>query len=402
MTMKQVPGFVLALMAGIAGCGGAGKAADAPAATPPAAATPAAAPATEVTFSAEQVQHGGVRWSAAPAAVSASAVEVPGELVPSEDATARLSAPAQGRLVSVRVKIGDRVSRGQPLITLQSPQATSARADQSKAVADLNARRVSANYAKATRERAERLLAAKAMSRQEVERAQADDELAQSAVAQAQAELDRARIAMEQLGAGAGGDIVLRAPIGGVVLSRDAVTGGVVDAGTTLLTITDPSTLWLRIAVTEQLASSLRTGTRMTFTVPVFPEETFEGVVRNIASSLDPETRTLPVHAVVGNATGRLRPQMFATVRIENGTPSNGVAVPDGAIQLLDERPVVFIAAPDAAGGARFARRSVEITARRPDGSQVVSGLKPGDLIVVAGAFAVKSQFSRGKMQSGG
>ncbi len=401
MTMKQVPGFVLALMVGTAGCSGAGRSGDAPAATPPAAATPSAAPATEVTFSAEQIQHGGVRWSAAPAAVSASAVEVPGQLVPSEDATARLSAPAQGRLVSIRVKVGDRVSRGQPLVTLQSPQATAARADQSKAVAELSARRVSANYAKASRERAERLLSAKAMSRQEVERAQADDELAQSAVTQAQAELDRARLAMEHLGAGPSGDIVLRAPVAGVVLSRDAVPGGGVDAGTTLLTITDPSTLWLRIAATEQLASSLRSGTRMTFTVPAFPDETFEGVVRNIASSLDPATRTLPVHAVVRNTTGRLRPEMFATVRIENGRPSSGVAVPDGAIQLLDERPVVFIAAPDAAGGARFARRSVEILARRPDGSQVVSGVKPGDLIVIAGAFAVKSQFSRGKMSEG-
>ena len=401
MTMKQVPGFVLALMLGAAGCGGAGKSADPPVSTPPVSAAPAVASATEVTFSTEQVQHGGVRWSAAPAAVSASAVEVPGQLVPSEDATARLSAPAQGRLVSVRVKVGDRVSRGQPLVTLQSPQAAAARADQSKAVAELNARRVSANYARASRERAERLLAAKAMSRQEVDRAQADDELAQSSVVQAQAELDRARLAMEQLGAGPNGEIVLRAPAGGVVLSRDAVPGGVVDAGTTLLTITDPSTLWLRIAATEQLASSLRSGTRMTFTVPAFSEETFEGVVRNIASSLDPATRTLPVHAVVRNTTGRLRPEMFATVRIENGRPASGVAVPDGAIQLLDERPVVFIAAPDANGGARFTRRSVEILARRPDGSQVVSGVQPGDLIVVAGAFAVKSQFSRGKMSEG-
>lgn len=401
MTMKQVPGFLLALMIGAAACAGAGKSADPPASTPPVSATPAVAAATEVTFSMEQVQHGGVRWSAAAATVSASAVEVPGQLVPSEDATARLSAPAQGRLVSIRVKVGDRVSRGQSLVTLQSPQATAARADQSKAIAELNARRVSANYAKASRERAERLLAAKALSRQEVERAQVDDELAQSAVAQAQAELDRARLAMEQLGVGPSGDIVLRAPVAGVVLSRDAVPGGGVDVGTTLLTITDPSTLWLRIAATEQLASSLRPGTRMTFTVSVFPDEPFEGVVRNVASSLDPQTRTLPVHAVVRNTTGRLRPEMFATVRIENGRPASGVAVPDGAIQLLDERPVVFIAAPDATGGARFTRRSVEILARRPDGSQVVTGVKPGDLIVIAGAFSVKSQFSRGKMSEG-
>jgi membrane fusion protein, heavy metal efflux system len=78
-----------------------------------------------------------------------------------------------------------------------------------------------------------------------------------------------------------------------------------------------------------------------------------------------------------------------------------GLAVPDAAVQLLDERPVVFVARPDATGGARFERRDVAIGARAGGLTQIVGGLQPEDLVVTGGAFAVKSEFSRSKMAEG-
>jgi cobalt-zinc-cadmium efflux system membrane fusion protein len=378
----------------IPACGGGEKA-------PEAKAPPPAAP-REVTFTGEEVQHAGVKWNAVNEVTMAPSVEVPGQVMPDENRTVRLSAPAQGRLLSVRVNVGDRVSRGQVLATMQSQEATSARADYAKAVAETNSRQTAATYARTSRERAERLFELKAASRQDVERARTDDEVAQSGLVQAKAEVDRARTALAHLGVDQNGEIVLRSTTGGVVLGREAVAGSVVGAGAPLVTITDASTLWLQVAATEALASALRPGAQVRFTVPAFPGEPFDARVQNVGGALDPQTRTVPVRAVISNVGGRLRPEMFATVLIETGAPRTAVAVPETSLQLLDEKPVVFVARPDGTGGAKFERRDVEVGAKRDGRAQIVRGLNAGDVVVTDGAFAVKSQFARSKMPSEG
>jgi len=384
----------LAALMGTA-CGGTGDASDTKSAE-------TSSLPTEIRFSAEQVQHGGVRWASLDSATMAVAVEVPGQLVPNEDRTARLSAPAQGRVVSVHVQPGDRVSSGGVLVTMQSPEASAALADRAKAVAELNSRRAAASYARSARERAERLLTLKAMARQEVERALADDELAQAAFAQAEAEVHRARSALDQLAVDTTtGAMVLRAPLAGIVLSREARPGSVVEAGAALVTVSDVATLWLDVAATDRVTAALRPQARVRFTVPSFPADTFQARVQSVGGAYDAATRTLPVRAFVQNTEGKLRPEMFATVWIEGGAPQPGIVVPDSAVQLLDEKPVVFVAHPDSSGGALFERRDVEIGAQESGRTQIVRGLEPGDLVVIGGSFAVKSEFSRSKMAEG-
>lgn len=373
-------------------CGG--EAADAAAETAAATATP-----NVLTFTAAQVQHAGVRWAPAAGAAGATTLEVPGQLVPDGDRTAHLGAPARGRVLEVRVQPGQRVGAGQALITLQSQEASTARADYDKATAELSSRRAGATYARTARERAERLLAAKAISRQDLERAQADDELARASLAQAQAEVQRARAGMSQLGVGASnGTIVVASPLSGIVLSREAVPGSVAEAGAPLVTVTDPATLWLEVSVGDRAASLLATGSRVRFTVPAFPADTFDARVTSVGGALDASTRTVPVRALVANRAGRLRPAMFATVWIEGAAHEATVSVPESAVQMLDERPVVFLAAPDAKGGVRLERRGVTLGGTVGGRTQVLQGLAAGQTVVTDGAFAVKSEFSRGKM----
>jgi len=361
-----------------------------------------AVPATGVSFSADQIRHGGVRWTAAELTTMAVATELPGKLAANEDQTARLGAPAQGRLVRVHVQLGDRVSRGQALVTLQSPAANAARADYAKALAELSSRKAAAIYSRSALQRAERLLEAKAIARQDLERARADDELAQSAQAQAAAEVDRARSALAQFGTPTvTGAMVLNSPLTGVVLTREAIPGTVVDPGTPLVTVSDITTLWLEVAATDQIAARLRPGLSARFTVPAFPGERFEARVQSIGGALDPTTRTLQVRALVINASQRLRPEMFANVWVDGGAPVPGIAVPDSAVQLLEEKPVLFVAVPNAKGGARFERRDVVIGGKIGDRVQILSGIVAGELVVVGGAFAVKAEFARSQMPAG-
>lgn len=355
---------------------------------------------SDVTFTAAQVQHGKVRWEPATMATAAGVATVPGQVAPNEDRTARLGAPASGRVVAVRVSPGDRVARGQVLVTLVSPEAGAAQSDLSKATAAVTSARAEAAYAQSARERAERLLALKAIPQQDYERAITDDAAARATLAQAEAELRRARSTAGQLGGGAAvtGEIAVRSPLAGVVLARTAVPGTVVELGAPLVVVTDPSSLWLTINAPEAMAGLFRRGGELQFRVPAFPGESFAARIDAVGAGLDPETRTLPVRAVVAARGGRLKPAMLASVAVAGGPQVPAVLLPDDAVQLLEGTPTVFIAAPDEKGGATFTARAVEIGARSDGRVAVLRGLAAGEVVVVAGAYAVKAQLQKGSM----
>jgi cobalt-zinc-cadmium efflux system membrane fusion protein len=389
--------WLLGASVGATGCGAVPQ--DVPAAD---SAQPPSLDQRNLTMTRDQIQRGGIQWQPVRATTMSEAIEIPGQLAPNEDRTARLGAPARARVITMHVRIGDRVSRGQPLVTLQSEQASAARAEYAKAVAEQNAHETAARYARTALERAGRLLELKAVSRQDVERARVENDEAESARVQAQAEVERARDTLTHLGVSEQtGEMVVRAPIAGIVLNREAVPGSVVDAGASLVAVTDLTTLWLDIAATERVAPLLQRGAQVRFTVPELLPQTFDATIENVGAALDPATRTLPVHAVVRNPTSRLRPAMFATVTLTVGQPRTGVMIPDSALHLLDERPVVFVAQTNGTGGARFERRDVEVGARTGTEIQIVRGLSAGDVVVTEGAFAVKSEFARSKMPPG-
>jgi len=356
-----------------------------------------------VVLTAAQIRTGRVTWAPVETRMASTVLEVPAQLVPNADRTARLGAPGSGRILAVPVQQGDRVTRGAPLVTLLSPEASAAQADRDKTVAELLSRRAAATYTRTARERAERLVAAKAMPRQEAERAQADDELARAAVSQAETELARTQNLLVQLGADSTpGLIVVRSPMDGILLSREAQPGMTVDGGALLVSVSDPGTLWLEVGVAEGAAAALRSGAVVRFTVGSFPSDTFSARVRSIGGALDSTTRTVPVRAIVDNRSRRLRAAMFATAWLDIGEPRQVVMVPDRAVQLIEQKPAIFVVHADTGGTARFERRFVDLGAGEGGMRQVLSGLAATDTIVVDGAFLVKSELLRARMAQEG
>jgi len=360
----------------------------------------AAADTSSITLTSAQIEHGKIQWAPAGIGQLSTAAVIPGTLIPNENRTARLSAPAEGRVITVRVQPGDRVGRGQILVSLVGPGAGSAQSDVAKAAAQVVAMRAQAGYAQAARERADRLLALKAIPRQDFERAIADDESAKATLSQALSEQRRAISSAEQLGAGASatGEMVLRSPLSGVVLSRDAQPGAVVAAGTQLVSVTDPSSLWLQVNAPEKLASLFRIGGVLHFAVPAYPADKFDARVTAVGAALDANSRTLLVRATVLNGNQKLKPEMLASVSIEGEGATSVPVVPDGAIQLLDGQPTVFIVKPNKVGGATFTRRTVEIGSRTGSQVAVTRGLAPGELVVTVGAFSVKAELQKRSM----
>lgn len=358
----------------------------------------AAAAAGTVTLSAAELKNGVVRWESVSERAIAGSVELPGRITTNEDHSRRLGALTEGRVLTVHVSPGEHVAVGDRLVTMQSQQAAMVLSDKSKSDAEVNSRKAAAAYSRSARDRAERLLALKAIPRQDVERAIADDELAQAALAQAQAELARAKSVIAQLGVeGVAGQIVLRAPIAGVVTSRDVMPGAVVMAGMPLITIADPTRLWLSVSVPESDAATMRVGMRLRFVVGAAARDTFDARIQSVSGTFDSLTRALPVRAVVADARGVLRPEMFAKVWLVQAN-QRAITVPDSAVQRVGNALVVFVARPNANGGATFTSRPVDIGVTQHSRTAIVRGLAVGDLIVVTGAFAVKSQLLRSSM----
>lgn len=308
-------------------------------------------------------------------------VTATGELKVNEQAYAEVGAPIPGRIVRLPAEPGQLVRRGQPLAVLQSVELGQARAG-------WTATRARAELARQTAERKRGLAAERIVSRGELQRAEAD-------LAAAEAELRAAEAAVAALGVKVSpgeGDLSgfsLLSPIGGTVLERSAVQGQMADPSRPLFRIADLSRLWLVAQAPERDAGRVREGSPVRISLAALPGWEIRGSVSWVGREVDAHSRTVPVRIVLANEGGRLKPGMFATAWI--GTGGEGekvVAVPAGALQRMENRWIVFL----PRGEGRFEARPVERGRDLGDEVAVAAGLKPGERVVVEGAFALRAE----------
>lgn len=215
---------------------------------------------------------------------------------------------------------------------------------------------------------------------------------------------DAARLRLTRLGLGgaeidailAAGHTVEEVPIrasrGGVVLDRTVVEGGMVSPGQTLYRIADPSTVWVEGAVAEDQVGSLSTGQAVEVMATGL-DAPLRGTVERVLPQLDASTRTARVRVSVRNPEGKLRPDQWATLRVDIDGGDH-LAVPESAVLYTGPRRVVFV----DAGSDLLAPRDV-VTGMKSDGYvQILEGLSPGDQVVRAGNFlvAADSRLKRG------
>ncbi|MCA1572218.1 MAG: efflux RND transporter periplasmic adaptor subunit [Chloroflexi bacterium] len=288
---------------------------------------------------------------------------------------------AEGRVVRVLSDLGRSVGAGQPLALLESSEVGALRGDLDRARADLEVSRAALERERALYER-------KITSRRELEDAEAEYQ-------RAAADLRAAQAALRALGAGASGQgaaFAVASPIAGVVVTRRATPGQVAGPADTLFTVADLDPLWVELDLYEKDLGEIRAGQRLALTTTAFGDSTYDGTITYVGQIVDPRTRTIKVRAEVANPGGTLRPGMFVTARIRDVVQPDLLTVPGTAVQVLEDRDVVFV----PVGANRFRATPVMLGERFPDGRvAVTAGLRAGQRIVAEGSFSLKSELEK-------
>ena len=318
----------------------------------------------------------------------AATIETSGKIQFNEEQLVRVNAPLTGRVVEVLARPGDVVESGHRLLVLDSPDLGAAKSDYAKAVADLERSEKALNLDRD-------LFEVKAISEKEVHDAENEYRKAAAEKERAASRLLALGLPQAQLKNVANREdtstqIVVSAPRGGVIVERNvtsgqAVTFGQSDTPTNLFVIADLSSMWVVADVYEPDIPKVRLGQSVTITPPCCPNERFDGKVTYISDSVDPQTRTVKVRAVVPNRGRMLKAEMFVRATMNTGS-STVLAIPQSAVQSEEGQTFVLV----DKGNGRYERRPVKLGSDLDGIVEVVAGITPQDRIVSTGSILLK------------
>jgi len=335
----------------------------APAASAPAASAPANV--TAVTLTEEKQRSVGLATSVVQSASFGDRLRVPGIIGAPETGISQVRVRAPGFVERVAVRqTGVRVSRGQPLAFIYSPEIYRAQEE------FIAATKWSGSESAGASENGGALDIASAARR------------GLELLGLSTADIDEIARTGRPIRA-----VAVRAPAGGFVTRFNAILGSRADPEMVLYEIADLSSVWVVASVDERDVGALRVGTTARFTAPGGEREPLTGKVDLIEPALDESTRTTRVRLVLRNRDGRLRPGQFGEVEFDLPAAA-GLLVPRDAVIRTGEHEYVYV----ATGTDRFEPRIVATGLSREGRVQVLSGLSAGDRVVTRGSFMLDSE----------
>ena len=326
-----------------------------------------------VPMTAERLAASGIRSERLEAGSIGAEILAQATVAAPPEGQALVTARADGAVVQINRRLGDAVSAGETIALLESREAANF-------VAERNAAAARERAAHAARLREERLFRARITSRQDLEAARAADEAAE-------AELGRTAAAVRAAGVtGNGRYLAVMSPISGRITEVDTQLGAFVSAGAELFNVADPRRIQLEAQVPSTDAQRIRPGDRAIIELPA--GGTVEAVVRSATPSLNPESRAATVVLQPAGVPAGLTQGQAVRVRIvPRGGAAQGIVIPEEAVQQVEGRDVVFV---QVQGG--FQAVPVTIGQRSGGRIEILTGLRPGLVVVTQGAFVLKSQ----------
>jgi cobalt-zinc-cadmium efflux system membrane fusion protein len=312
-------------------------------------------------------------------------LNVMGKVLANQNRKAIVSYPFPARVSEIYARVGDYVRKGVPLIVLQSEEVGEATSGFYKCSADYELARL--NF-----EREQRLFEKGVGAKKDFLTSEADLKVAEANLNAAEKKLHVLGFSEEEVRNLAEShrinpSITLYAPLSGKIVSGSMVLGSMVDETTEIMTIMDPSLLWIEAEVYEKDISRVKTGQEVTFSVPAYPDEVFSGKLIYISDILNETTRTITLRTEVGNPDGKLKPGMFANLVLSVGNTSTQLAVPASAILEESGQKTVFVKEQ-----GHFTVRPVRTGPGDKDHVAVLTGLREGEVVVTKGGFQLKSK----------
>jgi cobalt-zinc-cadmium efflux system membrane fusion protein len=289
------------------------------------------------------------------------------------------------RISQIHIRIGDWVKERQRLVTLQSEEVGTAKSEFYKAQADHE-------LAKVNFEREKRLFDRGVGAKKNYLAAEAEYKVTQANLNAAHKKLHVLGFTEEQVNAISETHqinpiITLFAPIKGKVVENKAILGAMIDQETEILTIMDPTILCIDAEIYEKDIAKIRIGQEVEVSVPAYPGETFVGKIRYISDVLHEETRTITVRTEVENKGYKLKPGMFADIKIFLNHQSQALVVPEEALLDEQDEKIVFIKKE-----GKYLLQIVETGTREKGYVEILSGLQEGDIVVTKGNYQLKSK----------
>jgi membrane fusion protein, copper/silver efflux system len=353
---------VLAALALLAGCREpeASRAARPPAPAIPQLVHQSGGGAELMEFRPGQVQ--GVVMAAVKEIELPGVLETTGQVAFDDRRVANIVSRVTGRIEQVHVSQWDYVRRGQPIVTLYSPDFMTAEAEYLQAQQTVSA-----------------------MAKEGTSNA----EFARSLLEAARRKLDLLGVAPDQIAAikTAAPLLTMRAPISGTVVQNSALRGSAVNPGDVLYYVGTLDKVWITADIYEDDLARVKVGQRLEAITTAFPDETFRGVITRISPNIDPATHTMQIRCEVNNPDFKLKPQMLARVRVVT-RPGSALVVPQDALVFETDSYYAFV---EVQSGL-LERRKVAIASWNEQGyARVISGLKAGDKVVTGETLQVNA-----------
>ena len=332
--------------------------------------------ARAVMLSSDEAQRIGVTYAAAAVTPLTREIRTVGQVTFDETRLRTISPKIDGWVERLHIDFtGQFVAAGTPLLALYSPMLVTAQEEL------LLAKKLSADVAEGSddaRRSAQELLTS-------ARRRLAYWDIPASDIAQIErtGEVQRA--------------LPLYAPIGGFVVEKNVLQGQRIMAGEALYKIADLSTVWVEGEVFEQDLSSVRLGLRAVAELEALAGEKFLGRITYVYPTLDPETRTVRVRVELPNSRLRLKPGMYATLRLTGDANATALSVPRTAVLSTGERHLVFLKRADG----MLEPRLVVIGMASGDRIEILRGLAAGDTVVASATFLVDAESNLGTALGG-
>ncbi len=354
---------------------------------------PTAAPTTpgRVSLSAEESARIGLVVQPASRSDFRTHREFPGIVRPNQHNMAEITTLVRGRVVEVYGDLGQEVKANAPLAILYSSELGLAQSGHLKAQAKLHVAEQAYNRAKF-------LLQEQVIGEAEAQRRHAE-------LLSSQAEAHEAEDRLKLLGMNdeefrrlestrrIRSVVPIVAPFAGRIIGRKLTRGEVVETTENLFVIADLSQVWVQANIPEKdipFVHSIRAtgGTQADVRINAYPGEIFKGTITYVGDVLDPSTRTMQLRLELPNGDGRLKPEMFATVRLFSEPQPDRLSVPEVALQRDQGKTFVFVQRT----ATEYELREVQVGESNGTHISIITGLTEGEPVVTEGAFVLKSE----------